>query len=278
MRLEPDLEDAMNSDLNRMSPFYVMDVLDRAKAMEAKGDDIVHLEVGEPDFDLHPLIEEAVRRAYAEKRTHYTDSAGDAELREAVCRLYKAEYGVDVTPDRVIVTSGSSPALTMGVMAVCDAGEEVLVSNPGYPCYRNFALAAHAGEFVSGEALAEECGVLGQVFLTGVFKSEVERVRADAPMIPYYLNININPFLKYSVSYAHRLVKSVQQLGAVGMNCNHMNATHLLVHTFHKHDLLVSIWTVRSDSQMKKVLRLAPDNMTTTLPDLARQAVAEGKA
>ena len=134
----------MNSDLNRMSPFYVMDVLDRAKAMEAKGEDIVHLEVGEPDFDLHPLIEEAVRRAYAEKRTHYTDSAGDAELRDAVCRLYKAEYGVDVTPDRVIVTSGSSPALMMGVMAVCDAGEEVLVSNPGYPCYRNFALAAHA--------------------------------------------------------------------------------------------------------------------------------------
>ncbi len=123
------------------------------------------------------------------------------------------------------------------------------------------------------QSLAEECGVLGQVFFTGVFKSEVERVRADAPKIPYYLNININPFLKYSVSYAHRLVKSVQQLGAVGMNCNHMNATHLLVHTFHKHDLLVSIWTVRSDSQMKKVLRLAPDNMTTTIPDKVRETL-----
>ena len=134
----------MNSDLNKMSPFYVMDVLDRAKAMEARGVDVVHLEVGEPDFDLHPLVDQAVLRAHAEKRTHYTDSAGDVELREAVCRLYKAEYGVDVTPDRVIVTSGSSPALMMAVQAVCDAGEEVLVSNPGYPCYRNFALAAHA--------------------------------------------------------------------------------------------------------------------------------------
>ena len=138
------LEAEMNRDLGKMSPFYVMDVLDRAKAMEAKGVDIVHLEVSEPDFSLHPLVEDAIRQAYEEKRTHYTDSAGDAELRDAVCRLYKAEYGVDVTPDRVIVTSGSSPALMMAVQAVCDAGEEILVSNPGYPCYRNFALAAQA--------------------------------------------------------------------------------------------------------------------------------------
>ena len=134
----------MNDDLSKMTPFYVMEVLERAKKMEAKGIDIVHLEVGEPDVEVHPLIEAAVRRAYAEKHTHYTDASGDPELREAICRLYKAEYGVDVTPDRVIVTSGSSPAILMAVQAVCGVGEEILVTNPGYPCYRNFALAAHA--------------------------------------------------------------------------------------------------------------------------------------
>lgn len=134
----------MNETLRAMKPFYVMDILDRAKAMEARGEDVVHLEVGEPDFDLDKLVEKAIFAAYAEHRTHYTDSAGDAELRDAVCRLYRAEYGVEVTPDRVVVTSGSSPALMTALMAVCDVGDEVLVSDPGYPCYRNFALAAHA--------------------------------------------------------------------------------------------------------------------------------------
>ena len=122
-------------------------------------------------------------------------------------------------------------------------------------------------------ALAEACGVLEQVFFTGVPKGETERVRRDAPKIPYYLNININPFLKFSVSYAHRLVKTTQRCGAIGMNCNFLNATPLLVNTFRKHGLLVSIWTVRNDCQMKKVLRLAPDNMTTTLPDQANARI-----
>ena len=134
----------MNSAVDKMTPFLVMDVLEKAQQMEAAGADVVHLEVGEPDFDLDPLVVEAIHRAYDEKRTHYTDSFGDSELREAVCRLYKREYGVDVTPDRVLVTSGSSPAILLALQILCDVGDEVLVSNPGYPCYRDFVLACHA--------------------------------------------------------------------------------------------------------------------------------------
>ena len=134
----------MNKAVREMTPFLVMDVLEKAKTLEAKGVDVVHLEIGEPDSDVHPFVVDAIKRAYDEHRTHYTDSFGDVELREAVCRLYKAEYGVDVTPDRVLVTSGSSPALLLALQVLCDVGDEVLVSNPGYPCYRDFALACHA--------------------------------------------------------------------------------------------------------------------------------------
>lgn len=134
----------MNSALKQMTPFLVMEVLEKAKKMEAKGIDVIHLEVGEPDFDVNPLVVDAIKTAYVEHRTHYTDSFGDPELRAAICALYKKEYGVTVTPDRVLVTSGSSPALLLALEVLCDAGDNVLVSNPGYPCYRDFALACHA--------------------------------------------------------------------------------------------------------------------------------------
>ncbi len=134
----------MNKALREMTPFLVMDVLEKAQALEARGVDVVHLEIGEPDSPVHPFVVDAVKAAYDEQRTHYTDSFGDPELRAAICRLYRAEYGVQVTPDRVLVTSGSSPALLLALQVLCDVGDEVLVSNPGYPCYRDFALACHA--------------------------------------------------------------------------------------------------------------------------------------
>lgn len=175
----------------------------------------------------------------------------------------------DIAEVDISVADDGSPALFHGHHAPEGAPPlkdalELLAQYPDKRMNLDLKVFSHCAKI---QSLAEACGVLGQVFFTGVFKSDVERVRADAPKIPYYLNININPFLKYSVSYAHRLVKTAQACGALGMNCNHMNATHLLVNAFHKHDLLVSIWTVRSEKQMKKVLRLAPDNMTTTMPD-----------
>jgi aspartate/methionine/tyrosine aminotransferase len=135
---------AMNPILKSMTPFIVMEVLERAQELEKSGVDVVHLEVGEPDFDVPPCVAEAARQAYAQKRTHYTHSLGDPELREAIAAFYRREYGVAVDPGCVLVTSGSSPAILLALQALCDAGDEVLFSNPGYPCYRNFALACRA--------------------------------------------------------------------------------------------------------------------------------------
>lgn len=131
----------MNPSINKMTPFIVMDVLERAQAMEARGIHIIHLEVGEPDFDIPPCVADAAQRAYSEGKTHYTHSLGDPGLREAIASMYMNEYGVEIGPGRIVVTSGSSPAILMSVMLLCEAGGQVIVSNPGYACYSNFILA-----------------------------------------------------------------------------------------------------------------------------------------
>ena len=134
----------MNREVDEMTSFLVMDILERAKELQQQGADIVHLEVGEPDFDVPPCVAEAVQEAYRNHCTHYTHSLGDIELRNEIAALYRREYGVEVNPDCIVVTSGSSPAILMLMLLLCNVDSEVILSNPGYACYKNFVLAAHA--------------------------------------------------------------------------------------------------------------------------------------
>lgn len=134
----------MNKAVDEMTSFLVMDVLEKAGEMSRKGIDIVHLEVGEPDFDVPECVRGAVDEAYNKHVTHYTHSLGDPELRAEIASLYNREYGVNVSPDRILVTSGTSPALLLVTILLCSLGSEVILSNPGYACYKNFVLAAHA--------------------------------------------------------------------------------------------------------------------------------------
>jgi (5-formylfuran-3-yl)methyl phosphate transaminase len=121
-----------------MTSFIVMDVLEKACELEGRGVDIVHLEVGEPDFDTPECVKEACCRAMRDGFTHYTHSLGMLELREAICRYYYEKYKVTVDPGQVIVTSGSSPAIFMLFAALLEAGDEVILSDPHYACYPNF--------------------------------------------------------------------------------------------------------------------------------------------
>ncbi|MBN2420566.1 MAG: pyridoxal phosphate-dependent aminotransferase [Deltaproteobacteria bacterium] len=123
-----------------ITPFIVMDVLERAKELEKEGREIIHLEVGEPDFPTPLPISEAAIDAIKREETHYTHSLGLLELREAICEHYFKKYRVNITPDRVVVTSGTSPALFMIYSAALEAGDKIILSNPHYPCYPNFAL------------------------------------------------------------------------------------------------------------------------------------------
>jgi aspartate/methionine/tyrosine aminotransferase len=109
-----------------MKSFIVMDVLERAQ------------EMGEPDFDTPEPIKEACLRAIREGETHYTHSLGLVPLREAICEQYAEKYGVEVSPDQVLVTSGTSPAMLLLFSALLEPGAEVILPNPYYPCYPNF--------------------------------------------------------------------------------------------------------------------------------------------
>jgi aspartate/methionine/tyrosine aminotransferase len=121
-----------------IAPFIVMEVLEKAREMERRGIDIIHLEVGEPDFDIPPAVKEATCRALDEGLTHYTHSLGDLDLREAICEHYLDTYGVIVKPEQVVVTSGTSPAMMLVFGALLERGQEVIISDPGYACYPNF--------------------------------------------------------------------------------------------------------------------------------------------
>ena len=130
--------------LEDITPFIAMEVLERAQEIEKNGDNVIHLEVGEPDFNVPYDACEAVVDAVRNGWTHYTHSLGMLELRKAIAALYKKECGVEFSPENVVVTSGSSPAILMVLRTLCDVGDEVLVFNPGYACYANFVRTVHA--------------------------------------------------------------------------------------------------------------------------------------
>ena len=119
-------------------PFIVMDVLERAHAMEHEGNRIIHLEVGEPDFDTPQYVKDAACEALEEGHTHYTHSLGNLELREAICKHYLKTYNVSVHPDQIVITSGTSPAMLLIFSALLEKGDQVIISDPRYACYPNF--------------------------------------------------------------------------------------------------------------------------------------------
>ena len=121
-----------------LTSFIVMDVLEKANAMERQGIHIIHLEVGEPDFDAPVCVKEAACRALEGGHTHYTHSMGNYELRQAIADYYRDNYDVRVEPDQIIVTSGSSPAILLVFSTLLDPGDEVIISDPHYACYPNF--------------------------------------------------------------------------------------------------------------------------------------------
>ncbi len=124
--------------IREMTSFIVMDVLERAQELEREGTRIIHLEVGEPDFDTPACVKEAACKALEDGFTHYTHSLGLYELREAICEYYQKHYQVSVDPDRIIVTSGSSPAIFLVFSALLEKQDEVIISDPHYACYPNF--------------------------------------------------------------------------------------------------------------------------------------------
>jgi len=114
-----------------------MDLLARAKQLEADGRTVLHLEVGEPDFPTPQPVIEAGIRALRALRTHYTPALGLPELRRAIADYYRQQFDVDIEPGRIIVTPGASGALQLALAVLLDTGDRVMLTDPGYPCNRN---------------------------------------------------------------------------------------------------------------------------------------------
>jgi aspartate/methionine/tyrosine aminotransferase len=121
-----------------MQPFLAMEVMERAFAMEREGASIAHLEIGEPEFRAPKVVVDACVRALSAGETRYSDSRGLMELREAIARDTRRRFGVEISPERVVVSSGTSPAMLMVFSLLVDPGDEVVLGTPHYPCYPNF--------------------------------------------------------------------------------------------------------------------------------------------
>jgi (5-formylfuran-3-yl)methyl phosphate transaminase len=130
---------AVSRRAREITPFLAMDILERAQELERQGAPVIHLEVGQPDWDTPAVVKEAAFAAMQRGETQYTHSMGLLELREAICQHYQETYGVSLTPDRIIATSGTSPAMLLILAALLDPGDELILSNPHYACYPNFA-------------------------------------------------------------------------------------------------------------------------------------------
>jgi len=121
-----------------IEPFLAVEMGERAQALERAGADVVHFEFGEPDFEAPAVVREALEKAVKDGRTRYTHSLGILPLREAIAEHYAATYGVHVSPEQILVTAGTSPAMLLLFGHLLDPGDEVVLTDPHYACYPNF--------------------------------------------------------------------------------------------------------------------------------------------
>jgi aspartate/methionine/tyrosine aminotransferase len=121
-----------------IDPFLAVEVADRAQELERRGVDVIHLEFGEPDFETPPAVQEAAQKAIKDGRTKYAHSLGILPLREAIAEHYRGRYGVEVSPEQILVTPGTSPAMLLLFTVLLNPGDQVILSDPHYACYPNF--------------------------------------------------------------------------------------------------------------------------------------------
>ena len=134
--LSPQLRAAAR--MAHIEPFEVMEIQSLARSLEARGYDVIHMEIGEPDFRTPQPIVDAAKKALDDHRMYYTSALGLPALREAISGFYRTRYGVEVPAARVVVTAGSSAALLLAFGVLLNEGDEVLLADPSYPCNRHF--------------------------------------------------------------------------------------------------------------------------------------------
>ena len=122
----------------QITPFIVMEIMEKIHKMEGTGIDVIHMEIGEPDFNVPACVNKVSIDALAENKTHYTHSLGDIRLREAISEYHKITYNTIIDPGQILVTSGTSPAMLLLFSVLVNPGDEIIISDPHYACYANF--------------------------------------------------------------------------------------------------------------------------------------------
>ncbi|EJN10086.1 pyridoxal phosphate-dependent aminotransferase [Herbaspirillum sp. YR522] len=133
--------DQVASRVHNIAPFHVMELSKKAAILEQQGRDIIHMGIGEPDFTAPPAVVAAANRAMADGQMQYTSAVGLPALRQAISTNYRNVYGLDVGPERIVITAGASAALLLACAALVEKGAQVLMPDPCYPCNRHFVAA-----------------------------------------------------------------------------------------------------------------------------------------
>jgi aspartate/methionine/tyrosine aminotransferase len=144
MNVQPPHRDAgfpLAGRTRHIEPFHVMELVKRAAVLQAAGHPVIHMSIGEPDFTAPPAVVAALEEAVRAGLTGYTAALGIAPLRNAIARDYSERFGLEISPERVVVTAGASAALSLACSALVDPGDRVLMTDPSYPCNRHFVAA-----------------------------------------------------------------------------------------------------------------------------------------
>jgi len=169
--------------MQKIAPFRVMEILARARVMEAQGRDVVHMEIGEPDFVSPSPVLAAAAQALKAGKTHYTPAAGLGSLREGISAYYERRFGVDVDPGRILVTPGASGALQLVLGVLVNPGDRVLVTDPGYPCNRHM-IRLFDGQAVSLPVSIETGFSLSEAILSEGLQGGAKALMLASPANP----------------------------------------------------------------------------------------------
>jgi (5-formylfuran-3-yl)methyl phosphate transaminase len=183
-----------------ISPFIAMDVMEKAQKLEKEGQYIIHLEVGEPDFETPPAIKKAAIDAIQKGDTHYTNSLGKIEFREEIANYYQKKYTTQVSPEQIIITSGTSPAMYLIFAATLEPGDEVILSDPHYACYPKII------RFLEGEP------VFVPVYEENGFKYDIETIKKYITPKTKMIMVN-SPANPTGTVYTAENLKSIVNLG-----------------------------------------------------------------
>jgi aspartate/methionine/tyrosine aminotransferase len=173
----------ISTQAEQIKAFHVMSVMSRAKALEASGREIVHMEVGEPDFATPQPVIEAGKAFIETGNVHYTEAKGLLLLREKLADFYKKKYAVTVSPERFFITPGASGALSVALASLLNTGDEVLIADPGYPCNANL-ISLYGGYAKSVDVFAADDYQLNADIVTRAWNENTKGVMFASPSNP----------------------------------------------------------------------------------------------